>query len=165
MRARGRIRIALAGGGSGGHLFPGLALATALGERPVLYGSERNGEADWVDRDAERIVLDSPLLPARGKDVPRFVFRLARAVLASVREMRAWRPHLVVGLGGYASVAPGMAALLLSRPLLLLEQNAVPGKANRLLARLGGRLAATYPESLFALGGRSRRRGFSRRRF
>jgi len=158
MRARGRIRIALAGGGSGGHLFPGLALADALGERPVLYGSERKGEAEWVGRYAERIVLDSPLLPARRKDVPRFVLRLAMAVNASVREMRAWRPHLVVGLGGYASVAPGMAALLTRRPLLLLEQNAVPGKANRLLARLGGRLAASYPESLEALGGRCRRR-------
>jgi UDP-N-acetylglucosamine--N-acetylmuramyl-(pentapeptide) pyrophosphoryl-undecaprenol N-acetylglucosamine transferase len=152
------MRIALAGGGSGGHLFPGLAVAKALGERPVLYGSERKGEAEWVGEEAERVVLDAPLLPARRKELPRFVVRLARAVGASVREMRARRPDLVVGLGGYASVAPGMAALLTRRPLLLLEQNAVPGKANRLLARLGGRLAAAYPESLAELGDRSRRR-------
>jgi len=158
MKAGGRLRIALAGGGSGGHLFPGLALAMALGERPVLYGSERKGEAEWVGGDAERVVLDAPLLPARRTDVPRFVVRLAAAVNASVREMRARRPDLVVGLGGYASVAPGMAALLTRRPLLLLEQNAVPGKANRLLARLGGRLAASYPESLGALSDRTRRR-------
>ncbi|MEN8150648.1 MAG: UDP-N-acetylglucosamine--N-acetylmuramyl-(pentapeptide) pyrophosphoryl-undecaprenol N-acetylglucosamine transferase [Planctomycetota bacterium] len=158
MRASDRARIALAGGGSGGHLFPGIALAQALGERPVLYGSKRKGEAEWVGADAERVVLDSPLLPASRRDVPRFCVRLARAVHESVREMRARRTDLVVGLGGYASVAPGMAAILTRRPLLLLEQNAVPGKANRLLARLGGRLAASYPESLGALDARARRR-------
>jgi len=158
MRMGNRIHIALAGGGSGGHLFPGIALAKALGDRPVLYGSSRKGEAEWVGEDAERVVLDSPLLPSSRRDVPRFCMRLARAVSASVRELRTRRPDLVVGLGGYASVAPGMAALLTRRPLLLLEQNAVPGKANRFLARLGGRLAASYPESLSALDRRSRRR-------
>jgi len=146
-----KARIALAGGGTGGHLFPGLAVARALlGEdgRPVLYGSGRALEAGWVGEGAERVPLDSPLLPSRGRDVPRFLVRLARAVERSLREMRARRPDLVVGLGGYASVAPGIAALLARRPLLLLEQNVVPGKANRLLARLGGRVAASYQESV-----------------
>jgi UDP-N-acetylglucosamine--N-acetylmuramyl-(pentapeptide) pyrophosphoryl-undecaprenol N-acetylglucosamine transferase len=155
------IRIALAGGGSGGHLFPGIALARALlanGERPVLYGSRRRGEASWVGEEAERVVLDSPLLPSRRKEVPGFLLRMTKAVARSVSDFRHRRPDLVVGLGGYASVAPGVAAILTRRPLLLLEQNAVPGKANRFLARLGGRLAATYPESLDCLPGRARRR-------
>jgi UDP-N-acetylglucosamine--N-acetylmuramyl-(pentapeptide) pyrophosphoryl-undecaprenol N-acetylglucosamine transferase len=156
-----KMRIALAGGGSGGHLFPGIALAKALldeGDRPVLYGSRRRGEGAWVGEEAERVVLDSPLLPARRKEVPGFLVRMAKAVASSVRELQSRRPDLVVGLGGYASVAPGVAAILTRRPLLLLEQNAVPGKANRLLARLGGRLAATYPESLASLSGSARRR-------
>jgi UDP-N-acetylglucosamine--N-acetylmuramyl-(pentapeptide) pyrophosphoryl-undecaprenol N-acetylglucosamine transferase len=124
----------------------------------VLYGSERAGEREWVAEGAEPVALDSPLLPARGRDVPRFCARLMRAVLRSLRDMQRRRPDLVVGLGGYASVAPGIAALVSHRPLLLLEQNVVPGKANRLLARLGGRVAASYAESLGLLPGGARSR-------
>jgi UDP-N-acetylglucosamine--N-acetylmuramyl-(pentapeptide) pyrophosphoryl-undecaprenol N-acetylglucosamine transferase len=102
--------------------------------------------------------MDAPHLPARTTELPGFLVRLARAVGSSLRDLRARRPDLVVGLGGYASVGPGLAALLSGRPLLLLEQNAVPGKANRLLARLGGRLAAAYPESLSGLPARARSR-------
>lgn len=153
--------MALAGGGSGGHLFPGLALCRSLvaeGERPLLYGSGRSGETTWVGEAAEAVAIDAPRLPTRRGDVPRFVLRLARAVGVSLREMRTRRPDLVVGLGGFASVGPGIAALLSRRPLLLLEQNAVPGRANRLLARLGGRIAATYPESVAGLPVRARTR-------
>lgn len=161
MRAPRSVRVALAGGGSGGHLFPGLALCRSLvaeGERPVLYGSGRAGEETWVGDAADPVAIDAPLLPSRRGDVPRFVLRLARVVGVSLREMRMRRPDLVVGLGGFASVGPGIAALLSRRPLMLLEQNAVPGKANRLLARLGGRVAATYPESVSALPARARTR-------
>ena len=159
MRAPRTVRIALAGGG--GHLFPGLALSRSLlrGEgRPVLYGSGKAAEASWVGDAAERVTLDAPHLPSRRSDVPAFLVRLARAVGFSLHDLRVRRPDLVVGLGGYASVGPGIAALLAGRPLLLLEQNAVPGKANRLLARFGGRLAASFPESLAALTPRARSR-------
>ncbi len=153
--------VALAGGGTGGHLFPGLEVArTLLGEdgRPVLFGSGRAREADWVGTRARRIPLDSPMLPRRGTEVPGYCWRLLRAVGVSLGEIRRRRPALVMGLGGYASVAPGIAALLARRPLLLLEQNVVPGKANRLLARLGGRVAAAHAESLDYLPRRARDR-------
>jgi UDP-N-acetylglucosamine--N-acetylmuramyl-(pentapeptide) pyrophosphoryl-undecaprenol N-acetylglucosamine transferase len=161
VKAPRSTRVALAGGGSGGHLFPGLAVARAIqrdGGRPVLYGSTKAGEAGWVGTDAERVPLDSPLLPKDRREVPRFLLRLAGAVERSIRDLRARRPDLVVGLGGYASVAPGIAALLLGKPLLLLEQNVVPGKANRLLSLLGGRMAASFPESIRRLPAPSRRR-------
>ena len=67
------------------------------------------------------------------------MLRLFRAVHRSLGEIRSRRTDLVLGLGGYASVPTGIAALVSRRPLVLLEQNVVPGKANRLLARLGGK--------------------------
>ena len=151
MRAPGQVRIALAGGGSGGHLFPGLALAGRLlpeGGRPLLYGSGKASEGEWVGRNADPVPVDAPMLPRRRKDLPAFMARMARAINRSLSEMRVRRPDLVVGLGGYASVAPGVAALVSGCPLLLLEQNVVPGKANLLLSRLGGRMAATFPASI-----------------
>jgi len=151
LKASREVRIALAGGGSGGHLFPGLALAGSLlptGSKPLLYGSGRASESEWVGRAAEPVPVDAPMLPGRRKDLPEFGYRMARAVNRSLKEMRVRRPDLVVGLGGYASVAPGLAALVSGCPLLLLEQNVVPGKANLLLSRLGGRLAATFPASV-----------------
>ncbi len=151
MKAPGSVRIALAGGGSGGHLFPGLALARTLlpsGRKPLLYGSGKAAEAEWVGRSAESIRVDAPMLPGSKRAIPGFFARMAKAIHHSLVEMRVRRPDLVVGLGGYASVAPGVAALMSGCPLLLLEQNVVPGKANLLLSRLGGTMAATYPASM-----------------
>jgi len=155
------VRIALAGGGSGGHLFPGLALARTLlpeGGKPLLYGSGKAAETEWVGREALPIRVDAPMLPGSRKDLPGFLSRMAKAIHHSLAEMRVRRPDLVVGLGGYASVAPGVAALMSGCPLLLLEQNAVPGKANLLLSRLGGTMAATFPGSISHLNRAARAR-------
>ncbi|MCU0725117.1 MAG: UDP-N-acetylglucosamine--N-acetylmuramyl-(pentapeptide) pyrophosphoryl-undecaprenol N-acetylglucosamine transferase [Planctomycetes bacterium] len=153
--------LALAGGGTGGHLFPGIAVAKSYlppGDRPLLFGSGRALESRWVGEAAEAIALDAPNLPGRLADVPRYVLRLARAMAGSLRILGARRARLVVGLGGFASVAPGLAALASRRPLLLLEQNAVPGKANRLLSALGGRVAASFADALPKLSPGARRR-------
>jgi len=161
VKAPRRVRIALAGGGSGGHLFPGTALARTLlpeGGKPLLYGSGKAAETEWVGRAAEPVRVDAPMLPGARKDIPRFFARMAKAINHSLAEMRVRRPDLVVGLGGYASVAPGVAALMSGCPLLLLEQNVVPGKANLLLSRLGGTMAATFPASISHLTPAARNR-------
>jgi UDP-N-acetylglucosamine--N-acetylmuramyl-(pentapeptide) pyrophosphoryl-undecaprenol N-acetylglucosamine transferase len=165
VRAARRVRVALAGGVTGGHLFPGLAVARNLagdspeaGRRPVVYGSARSSESAWVEAHADHVPMPAPMLPSSGREVPGFLLRLCRAVHRSLSEIRARRTDLVLGLGGYASVPPGLAALVARRPLLLLEQNVVPGRANRLLARLGGRVAATYEESLRHLPAAARAR-------
>jgi UDP-N-acetylglucosamine--N-acetylmuramyl-(pentapeptide) pyrophosphoryl-undecaprenol N-acetylglucosamine transferase len=153
--------MALAGGGTGGHLFPGIAVASTFlppGERPILFGSGKAIERRWVGEAADRVAFDAPKLPGGPREIPGFCVRLARAFEVSLRVMRARRTGLVVGLGGYASVAPGLAALLTGRPLLLLEQNAVPGIANRVLSRLGGHLAASFAASLEALTPQARGR-------
>jgi UDP-N-acetylglucosamine--N-acetylmuramyl-(pentapeptide) pyrophosphoryl-undecaprenol N-acetylglucosamine transferase len=135
------LRVLFAGGGTGGHLFPGIEVAREIGRavpgaRFLFVGTGRPAEARALEGTGfDRETLPSAPLPRAISGLPRFVGGAARALRAGVRRVRAFAPHIVVGLGGYASAAPAAAAALLRRPLYLLEQNAVPGRANRLLAR------------------------------
>lgn len=141
----------IAGGGTAGHLLPGLAVAAELGRRGVpasavhFVGSERGIESRLVPAAGHPLTT----LPGRGLQ-RRLTGRnlvaaggLAVAQVRALRLLRRLRPAVVVGLGGYASVAVGVAALMTRTPLVLTEQNAVPGAANRLLAR--GAKASAVP--------------------
>ncbi|RME77013.1 MAG: UDP-N-acetylglucosamine--N-acetylmuramyl-(pentapeptide) pyrophosphoryl-undecaprenol N-acetylglucosamine transferase [Planctomycetota bacterium] len=162
--ARGRtLRVVLAGGGTAGHLFPGLAVLDALADRhpgPVeawLFGTgrtaERRGMAGTRVRQ-ER--LPAPRPPRRPTGWPRFALQLLRALAHTRSRLRAIEPDLVIGLGSYAAVAPGLAAHRLGIPLLLLEQNAVPGRAVRLLAPRAERVFVPWEETAHALGATAR---------
>jgi UDP-N-acetylglucosamine--N-acetylmuramyl-(pentapeptide) pyrophosphoryl-undecaprenol N-acetylglucosamine transferase len=149
------VRVVIAGGGSGGHLFPGVAVAQELLEREpgaevVFIGSETGIEARVIPREGYpiRYVRSAAVLgrsPVR-KAVALFV------VLASMRACsqvyRELRPDVVVGTGGYVSFAPVAAARLQSIPTLVMEQNLVPGLANRVLGKMADSVAVTYHESL-----------------
>jgi UDP-N-acetylglucosamine--N-acetylmuramyl-(pentapeptide) pyrophosphoryl-undecaprenol N-acetylglucosamine transferase len=144
--------VVIAGGGTGGHLYPGLALADALaarGVRVTFVGTAGGLEA--------RVVPSTPyplhLLPGRqlrGGGVGRMALgsvAVARAVLGARRLLGTIRPGLVVGVGGYASVAAVLAARLRRLPTVLLEQNVIPGAANRYLGRLAVRVCVGFAES------------------
>jgi UDP-N-acetylglucosamine--N-acetylmuramyl-(pentapeptide) pyrophosphoryl-undecaprenol N-acetylglucosamine transferase len=134
------MRFAIACGGTGGHLFPGLAVAEVLRERGhevLLFVSEKEVDARALRAhpDIERetlpsIGLPSPLSPA--------MVGFIRRLLASLRKCgavyRRWRPDAVLGMGGFTSIAPLMAARWRRIPAFLHESNAIPGKANRLAA-------------------------------
>ena len=128
------IRIALAGGGTGGHLFPGLALAQELrllGAEVVGLGPGREIEAkarEWVS-------VPSPRRPRTPGEVLKFPFRAGRAFFHSRRVLRVHGADALVGLGGYGSLFPSIAAAAEGLPIYLLEQNAIPGRVTRLLAR------------------------------
>ncbi len=147
----GRPTVLLAGGGTGGHLFPGVAVAESLqrlspGARCVLASTARDaGTAHLAASGLDVVTVDSPRLPRRALDAPRFGLDLAAALVRSRRALRAVRPDVVVGLGGYGSVAPVVVAWLSRIPVLLLEQNALPGRATRVLSRLAALTAASYP--------------------
>jgi UDP-N-acetylglucosamine--N-acetylmuramyl-(pentapeptide) pyrophosphoryl-undecaprenol N-acetylglucosamine transferase len=150
-----RAPILIAGGGTGGHLFPGLALAEVLvarGERVEFVGTAAGLEARTVPQEGYRLHLVEGR-QFRGAGIGRVAAGMvagARGVRQALVLVGRLRPRLVVGVGGYASVAGVLAAGLRRVPTVLLEQNAVPGAANRVLGRIAGRIcigfaaAATY---------------------
>lgn len=150
-----RVRVIFAGGGTGGHLYPALALAERIQmnwERPLIefIGSHRGIEVKEVPRHGYHLhKLNIGGLV--GKD-PWALFknslRMLWAVVKARSILRATRPDVVFGVGGYASVPAMIAARLAGIPTLLLEQNSVPGLANRLLSRLATRCYASFESSM-----------------
>ncbi len=138
-------------GGTGGHVFPALAIARELrAMREIVWlGTERGIEARLVPAagyPTEWIEVEG----LRGKGVGRWLgapIRLARAVLQAWRVLRRRRPGVVLGLGGFASGPGGIAAWLAGTPLVIHEQNAVAGLTNRWLARFATRIAEGFPGS------------------
>lgn len=135
-------RVCLVSGGTGGHLMPALALARAL------RASGRDAMVLTEGRPAEKALLAGSDVRARelavggGFGLP---VQLARATLASRKLLREEGVDLVIGTGGRASVPVAVAARSLGVPVCLMEQNAVPGRANRWLARLAKRVWLGLP--------------------
>lgn len=142
----------IAGGGTAGHLLPGLSLARALvaaGHDPAtihFVGAERGPEADLVPADGFTV----DVLPGRGI-ARRLTWTnvaasadLVKALVRGIRLVRRRRPHVVVVLGGYASFACGVGAVLSRVPLVLLEQNKRAGAVNRALRRFAQASAVSF---------------------
>jgi UDP-N-acetylglucosamine--N-acetylmuramyl-(pentapeptide) pyrophosphoryl-undecaprenol N-acetylglucosamine transferase len=159
----GGPRVVIAGGGTGGHLFPGIAIARELmARRPdavvTFAGTARGIESRVVPR--EGFSLDvlrsaglkgrSPMAAARGIALLPLSFADAWGIISRRT------PDLVIGVGGYSSGPVVMLAALRGVPTMLAEQNAVPGLTNRLLARVVGAAAVTFDSTLSFFG----RRGF-----
>ena len=150
------MNVAFAGGGTGGHLFPGLALAEELRRRDpagrlLFLCTERDGAYGALDEPW----LEVAVLPGSHRGaLPRRLASLVPATGGAMRALRRFRPHVVVGLGGYGSVAAVMCARVLGAPSLLLEQNVVPGRANRLLSRVASEVASQWAESVRHFGPR-----------
>jgi UDP-N-acetylglucosamine--N-acetylmuramyl-(pentapeptide) pyrophosphoryl-undecaprenol N-acetylglucosamine transferase len=148
----------IAGGGTGGHLFPGLAVAEeARRQDPtgaVLFvGSARGIEARVVPATGLALEL-LPVAPLRGRgarDRAAALAALVRSVVRARALVRRFAPDAVIGLGGYASAPAVIAARLARRPIVLLEQNAAPGMTTRLLARIADRVCVSFPETVDAL--------------
>lgn len=140
-------------GGTGGHVYPALAVALDLRERGfrlAWVGTRRGLEARLVP-DADIRLYQLPMRGLRGKGPLQqllAVVLLGVSLLQSLWLMLRLRPALVVGMGGYASFPAAFAAWLTRRPLLLQEQNAVPGSANRALARFATQIATGFPHVL-----------------
>lgn len=156
MSPAGGAAVLIMAGGTGGHVFPALALARELRARswPVLWlGTRRGLEAQLVP--AEHIPIEwLSVSGLRGKGVWTLLpapLLLLRALLQALAVIRRRRPVVVVGLGGFAAGPGGIAAWLLRRPLVIHEQNAIAGFTNRCLAHLARRVLAAFPAS-FAPG-------------
>jgi len=137
-------------GGTGGHIFPGLAVAEAL--------RERGWRVHWLGAPGS---MEQQLVPPRGfafeavqfgglrgKGIATLLLlppRLLRAFWQSIGVVRRVKPDVVVGLGGYISFPGGIMSMLLGKPLVLHEQNSVAGLANKVLARGAARVFTAFP--------------------
>jgi UDP-N-acetylglucosamine--N-acetylmuramyl-(pentapeptide) pyrophosphoryl-undecaprenol N-acetylglucosamine transferase len=145
--------IMIMAGGTGGHVFPALAVAEYLrqqGWRVVWLGAKTGMEATLVPKHGYEVawVRFSGL---RGKGPMRAAllpFNLLVAFWQSARAIFAQRPDVVLGMGGYISFPGGMMASLLHRPLVIHEQNSIAGLANKVLARLADKVLEGFPGSL-----------------
>jgi UDP-N-acetylglucosamine--N-acetylmuramyl-(pentapeptide) pyrophosphoryl-undecaprenol N-acetylglucosamine transferase len=150
---------AIAGGGTGGHVTPALALAEAVADRgdaPFVMGGEIGLEGRLVpEAGFELVALPSGQMMGRGAAAQiRALFATARGVVAAWRELGARRARVLVSVGGYASV-PGVVAAALRRiPIALVEPNAMPGRANRLAARLARGVFVQFDAAAAVLGRR-----------
>jgi UDP-N-acetylglucosamine--N-acetylmuramyl-(pentapeptide) pyrophosphoryl-undecaprenol N-acetylglucosamine transferase len=140
-------------GGTGGHIFPGLAVAEAL--------RARGWRVHWLGAPDS---MESRLVPPRGFPLETIDFggvrgkgvktlfllplKLLRAFAQSIGVVRRVRPQVVVGLGGYITFPAGMMSVLLGKPLVLHEQNSVAGMANKVLAGVADRVYSAFPRVL-----------------
>lgn len=146
--------IMLAGGGTGGHVYPGLALAEALvaaapSVRIVWVGSSDRMEARVVPEAGypfEPLTLGF-LKGTSGLKRLSSLAKLPGAALRVLQLLLTYRPAAVVGLGGYVAGPPCLIGALLGRPVFLLEQNAIPGRTNRLLGRFCRKVFATFAQA------------------
>lgn len=139
-------------GGTGGHVFPGLAVAAALRNRniPVVWlGSEGGMEQTLVPKHdiAFEAIRVSGLRGKGWKRKLRLPLDLGRAFWQARAVLKRLRPRSVLSLGGYAAGPGGLAAWWLHRPLLVHEQNRIPGLTNRVLARLAQRVFTGFPDA------------------
>lgn len=141
-----KARIALATGGTGGHVFPAQALSAELTSRghPVSIVTDRRGANFPGGLDVHRIRAGS--LGRSAGAVAKGLMENALGLGQSIRLLRRLRPGVVVGFGGYPSLPPMIGARLLGIPTVLHEQNAVLGRANRILARRVTRIATSFEE-------------------
>ena len=141
-------------GGTGGHIFPGLAVAELL--------QQQGWRVHWLGAPAPS--MESQLVPAkgfafedvqfggvRGKGWLTLAFlplKLLKAFWQSLQVIRRVKPDVLVGLGGYITFPGGMMGVLCGKPLVLHEQNSVPGMANKVLAMVADRVLSTFPQVL-----------------
>lgn len=149
------MRVIIAGGGTGGHLFPGIAIAEELKRREdtaevIFVGTEHGIEARIIPREGYPIKF----LRAEGvvgvslSRKLRAAWKMFFSLIDSFRILRTVRPDIVIGVGGYASFCPVLTAFLMAMPTMIAEQNSVPGLANRVLGKFAGAIGVTYQESI-----------------
>lgn len=148
-------RVVVAGGGTGGHVFPGLAVARELKSRDIevhWLGARKGLEAELVpERGFPITLVELEGMQARGAGAAvRAVSLLPSAVLTAVRTISRIRPLAVVGVGGYASTAGLAAAGLLGVPVVLQEQNSIPGWTNKFLAPFADLICCGFEDAVAA---------------
>lgn len=147
------LRVLIAGGGTGGHVIPALAIARALRDHydaeVRMVGTARGLETKLVPEAGFKLDL---VQAGQLKNVSlatrvRTAFDLPRGILRCIALLREFRPHVVIGVGGYASGPAMLAAFLLRVPMMAYEPNAAPGLANRLIGKRVDAAAVNFEQT------------------
>jgi UDP-N-acetylglucosamine--N-acetylmuramyl-(pentapeptide) pyrophosphoryl-undecaprenol N-acetylglucosamine transferase len=149
------MKVAIACGGSGGHIFPALGLAQELrtrhSESDLLFITTKYRKEDLkliAQKGFNCVSLPLSAMPRRlGFSWGRFLLGLSASIIKSLFILGRYNPHVIVGFGGYASTASVFAACLLKVPRIIHEQNISPGLANRCLAKLASKIAISFQET------------------
>ncbi len=145
--------ILIMAGGTGGHIYPGLAVADALraqGWNVVWLGAPNSMEAELVPKHGYPMAWVN-FTGVRGKGVMRLLtlpFTLLRALGQSFDALLRHRPDVVLGMGGYITMPGGLMAALLRRPLVIHEQNSIAGMSNKFLAKIAAQVLSGFPDVL-----------------
>lgn len=148
------MRVLITGGGTGGHVFPGIAVAEAITnaapETEILFvGGSRGLEAKAVPEAGYSFepVPATGLLGKRWLHIPMVFWTALRGLIASTRILARFDPDVVFATGGYVSGSVSLAGVLRRIPLVLHEQNSVPGMTNRVLARMAREVHLNLPSA------------------
>ena len=145
------MKVVIAGGGTGGHLYPGIAIARELlreeGSEVLFVGTREGIEAKVLPREGlpVRYIAVGKLKGMGLRSVMRTLFTLPRSFTQSASLLRSERPDVVVGVGGYASGPVAVAAWCLRIPLLIVEPNSYAGLANRKVGKLADKVILSFP--------------------
>ncbi len=148
------MRVIIAGGGTGGHVFPAISIAEEIldrdsGNEVLFVGTEQGIEKRILPENGYRVEF----INSRGIVGKSFsqkvmaVISILGAMLSSLKILRDFRPDAVIGVGGYASGPTLLCASMSSIPTAICEQNSIPGLANRILSRFVGKIFITFEES------------------
>lgn len=150
-----KMKIVIAGGGTGGHVFPALAIAKAIQkEYPdaeiTFVGTVRGIESRIIPREGYRIrfVRSEGLVGKNMVSTIRSVMKVPLSLIDASRILKEILPHLVLGVGGYSSGPVVFCARLMGIPTVIHEQNTLPGLTNRMLGKIADTIAVTYHESM-----------------
>lgn len=145
--------ILIMAGGTGGHIYPGLAVADALRAQNwnvVWLGAPHSMEAELVPMHGYPVAWVN-FSGVRGKGLLRLLtlpFTLLRALGQSAAAILRYRPDVVLGMGGYITMPGGLMAAFLRRPLVIHEQNSIAGMSNKVLAKMASRVLSGFPDVL-----------------
>ena len=148
------MRIIIAGGGTGGHLFPGIAIAEEFlkrdGDTKILFiGTQRGIEGKLLGQLGYELgTIDVEGVKGRGLEaLLKGAYQIPQSMWQSSRILRQFRPQIAIGVGGYASGPAILTACLMRIPAVIAEQNAVPGITNRILGKFVNKVFVTYGQT------------------
>ncbi len=134
------MKVIFAGGGTGGHLIAGLSIAEEISSRfpdtdIFFFGTDKKKESGYIEKNGYKYKQIETRKLTSFISLPVFVFVSLIGIIHSFINIIKIKPDIIIGLGGYGSVLPVIAAYTIGVPIVLIEQNVIPGRANRLMAR------------------------------